>query len=159
MLAAQVEKVNAITSAQCEDATSGRSSEASGVTGSAHYFATKITSGQSSEGSGLTGSAPRFRDDAEDHTSCPRKLRRKRKRNAAEVLTTTSRGGPTILFSPTAGHSQTIVNLTSSIKLFAHRDANLGMQLVKKVRQEFNNPPGPETFLEVLPSKGKIFLF
>jgi hypothetical protein len=61
--------------------------------------------------------------------------------------------------SPTAGHSQTIVNLTSSIKLFAHRDANLGMQLVKKVRQQFKNPPGPEAFLEVLPSKGKIFLF
>ena len=40
MLAAQGEKANAITSAQCEDATkiiSGRSSEAS-KTGSAHYF-------------------------------------------------------------------------------------------------------------------------
>ena len=64
-----------------------------------------------------------------------------------------------ISFPPSAGHSQTIVNLTSSIKLFVHRDANLGMQLVQKVHQEFKNPPGPEAFIEVLPSKGKILLF
>jgi hypothetical protein len=57
--------------------------------------------------------------------------------------------------SPANSHSSKIIPLTSSITLFEQRDVRLASQIVHKVREHFQTPQGPETFLEVL-SEGKI---
>jgi hypothetical protein len=42
------------------------------------------------------------------------------------------------------------------MKLFEARNVNLGLRIVHKVRQTLMTPEGPETYLEVLNSTGKI---
>ena len=108
---------------------------------------------------GQRSSSPSYRLESSSDGAADDQLAAKRQRFRAvmpSALLFSSTPPPLPPPSLSNSHSSRIVSLTSCIKLFELRNVNLGLRIVRKVRQTIKIPEGPEPYLEVLNWTGKI---